>query len=460
MVLGRVGYNKWPWVVVVVMILLVFSSFRNSSKDVEFNVLESVTAEQQISLNQLYYESLRLKVDSFMKRSNKKYRFNGTVLLASNGNVLFEGAYGYQNLLSKDTLSPNVSFQLASVSKQFTAVAALMLVQRDQLQLADTVQKIIPDFPYKRITVEMLLQHTSGLPNYMWMLEHHWSDTVIPHNDDLIALMARLNLPLYFTPGRRHDYSNTGYVVLASIIEKIAGKSYKHFIEEEIFQALNMKNSSVFVHSGSAPDSLRTRGYLKKWRGWRVYNATVHDGLVGDKGVYSSVHDLFLWDQALYNGSLLSKELLNTAFTKGKIRNRWEFAYGYGFRIKQMNKKKVVYHHGRWEGFRNSFVRMIDDELTVIALSNSDCRSINTISYKLERMLSASLHQPEIELVNTAINYGLEFGLEKFGLMLEDNAKLKVDSEKLELSAVYLESIKKYQLANIVRQLKLKIGQV
>ncbi len=447
--------SKWPWAMLMIVIL-VLSSFRNSSKDVEFLLLEQISEDEQITLNQLHHETLRSKVDSFMRISNKRYRFNGTVLLASNGNILFEGAYGYQNLISKDTLNASSSFQLASVSKQFTAVATLMLKERGLLKLEDKVTSYLPEFPYERITIEMLLQHTSGLPNYMWMLEHHWPDSTIPNNSDLLGLMAELNLPLYFTPGRRHDYSNTGYVMLASLIEKVSEKSYKDFIEQEIFRPLEMNNSFVFVN-GQNTDSFRTVGYLKKWRGWREYDATVHDGLVGDKGIYSSVQDLYLWDQSLYHHSLLSEHSLEAAFTKGKIRKRWEFAYGYGFRIKSRDDKKIVYHHGRWEGFRNSFVRMIEDELTVVALSNSDCRSISTISYKLEKMLAASKHQPEIELVNTAINYGLGFGIEKHALMIEDNPQLVINPAKLDSSISYLEAIEKHQLAEIIRQLRSSI---
>lgn len=435
-------------------VLVLATSTKNSSKTNEFYQLESLSASEHLLLNQLFYSDLVSEVDSFLKTRQKRYRFNGNVLLASQNEIIFEGSYGYKDLNKKDTLEIDDAFQLASVSKQFTAAGILLLNERGLLNLDDTISKFFPEFPYSEITVDMLLHHTSGLPNYMWMLEHHWKKESIPNNQEMISLMAQLQLPLYFTPGRRYDYSNTGYAVLAAVIEVTSHMSYKDFIENEIFAPLGMNDSFVYsINDSSSVARVEVPGFIRGWRRWRIYDPTIHDGLVGDKGVYASARDLFKWDQALYSNKILNQESIEIAFTEGKIRNRWSFPYGCGFRIKYSDGDKIVYHHGLWEGFRNTFTRNIDKQLTVIVLSNNSCRASNSIGSWVEHKLYSTSKKEEIQIIQYTLDFGLAYGKEKLDLIRENNPGFQAEPEIFELAENFLLAQNKNQLASRIHQL-------
>ncbi len=334
-----------------------------------------------------------------------------------------------------------------------------MLVEQGKIDLNSDIREYLPQLPYENITVKNLLQHTGGLPNYMWMLEHHWKSEKIPNNKDLLKLIKSLKLQRYFPPGRRHDYSNTGYIVLASIVEAVSGKNFADFVDENIFEPLGMENSFVYSASTNNNNQEKLNGYFYKWRRLRIYDQTLHDGIVGDKGVYSTTGDLFLWDQALYNNTLISDTLFQEAITKGKIRNRWEFAYGYGFRIKKHNQKRQIYHKGLWQGFRTSFSRFIDDEITVIILNNTDCPSIHYITDRVERMANElKSTPPELEVINTAICYGYEYGIEKYKMIKAQNPDAEFHIDQIEKTIEILNEMNKTQLAQIISRLSNEIS--
>ena len=441
------------------IVLLLFTSAENSSNPYQKIELQTISAEQESDLLQFFYDDQITKIDSFLNRATKYYRFHGNVLIAHQGEVIFKNSYGYKDFPTKTKHTEHSVFQLASVSKQFTAMSVLILVEQGLVDLNADIRTYLPGLPYEKITVRNLLHHTGGLPNYMWMLEHKWKKETIPTNKELLALMKDLKIQRYFRPGRKHDYSNTGYVLLASIVEAVAGKSFGDFVDENIFTPLGMDHSFVYSAGLAKEYPEKLDGYFRK--GWRlkIYDQTLHDGIVGDKGVYSTSGDLFLWDQALYQNKLISDTLMQEAMTPGKIRNRWQFSYGYGFRMKRLQNKNKVYHKGLWQGFRTSFARFVDDELLVVILNNTDCPSIHSITQRVERMAcELESTPPELEVINTAIAYGYEFALEKYQIIKNADPEAEFHIDQMETAIEMLDKMGKNQLVEILNQLVDEIG--
>ena len=295
--------------------------------------------------------------------------FNGTVLVGIHGNAIYKQAFGYSDLRAKTPLDVRSVFQIASVSKQFTAVAVMMLRERGLIDYDDSVQKFIPGFPYKNITVRQLLAHRSGLPNYMYFAEKYWKNKRLPlTNDGLLGMMERYRPGLEFLPDRRYKYSNTGYAVLASIVERVSGLPFDEFLEENIFRPLGMSSTFVFNPANKKTIEFQTKGHSKNRR---TYPADYLDGVAGDKGIYSTVEDLFLWDQALYTESLVGRITLEEAFIPSSYDMKRDNNYGFGWRIDTLDDgSKVVYHGGWWRGYNSLFIRRLDDHTTIIILSN------------------------------------------------------------------------------------------
>ena len=300
----------------------------------------------------------------------KKRVFNGTVLIAHKGKIIYKNALGYKNLRQKDSLNLNTAFQLASVSKPLTATAILVLYEKGLLSLDDPLQKFFPEFPYEGITIKLLLTHRSGLANYMYLADRVWPDKTIPMtNSDVVELLTKHKPRPYYPPDYKYNYSNTGYALLAAVVEKVSGKSFKRFMKEEIFEPLDMKNSFVYIEGESPASENKATGYTR-WN--RIAYRTYLDGVAGDKGIYSTVEDLLKFDQALYDEKLLSEETLKKAYTPLHDDLREDDNYGLGWRIDASDEdNKVVYHTGWWRGFRTYFIRKIDKEQTIIVLDNT-----------------------------------------------------------------------------------------
>lgn len=326
------------------------------------------------------------KLDSIFKRVNKRQDFNGSVLVAKDGKLIFTQQYGYADFKEKTTIKPDMAFQLASVSKQFTATAVLMLYEDSLIALDDTISGYFPEFPY-RITIRQLLTHTSGLPKYFWLAEHEWKKGKPPLNDDMMDMIDEYNLPLFFYPGSIFDYSNTGYMVLASLVEKVSGLSYSDFLENNIFNPLKMTNTFVYRFGEDSIKSNQLEGY-RIYRRWRhlVIPGTVNDGIVGDKNIYSTAEDLFKWINALNSGKLISKETLELMYSNGKTRRGRSVPYGFGFRISNKISGKVIYHYGKWNGFSTG-INQYPDGLVIILLEHSSYNSTSHLTKEVRSLV-------------------------------------------------------------------------
>lgn len=302
--------------------------------------------------------------------------FNGAILVAKKGNILYERYAGKTDLRTNDPITDNAAFHIASVSKTFTGIAILQLVQKKIISLDDTLSKFFPAFPYADISIRMLLNHHSGLPNYLYFISNSkWDKTKNVTNADVLDQLYTLKPPPDFPAGKKFTYSNTNFVLLALLLEKLTGLTYPEYIRKNIFLPLQMKDSYVFTEVNSAnaiPSFNMNNTYWKNDFLEMTY---------GDKNIYCSARDLLKWDRALYSEILIPDELLEEAFSPSIfIKNNEEPArhnYGLGFRLMiNPEGKKVIFHFGRWHGFNAAFSRLPEEEVTIIILGNKFTRSI------------------------------------------------------------------------------------
>jgi CubicO group peptidase (beta-lactamase class C family) len=336
------------------------------------------------------------ELSSFFTGKLLRTGFNGAILVAKKGVVIFEQYHGVEDFRNKMLISENSSFQLASVSKTFTAMGILYLMERGQLNLEDTVQLYFPDFPYKGVTIRSLLNHRSGLPNYLYFCDSIWrgDKDAFMTNDELIGLMVQHKPRIQHLPNTHFQYCNTNYMLLASIIERVSNKKYADFMRQTFFEPLGMTNTFVFDPTGT-PRPHQTISH--KYNG-QAEPDTYFDGVVGDKGIYSTAQDMLKWDQALYSGNLFKESTLEEAYKpysneKPGIRN-----YGLGWRLMVYPEGgKIVYHNGWWHGNNTVFYRFVQDSTTLIILGNRYDRGIYQAIKPIREILGHADGEEEYE---------------------------------------------------------------
>jgi len=314
-----------------------------------------------------------VRMDSLFKVFSAQEGFNGNVLIAKEGKVIYKKSFGYADLKAKTLLNIKSVFQIGSITKQFTAMAIMMLHDEGKLNFTDPVQHFFPKFPYNNITIHQLLSHRSGLPEYMKFAKVYWKNhNKIMRNTDLMNIMIKYRPTLVFVPDEEYYYSNTGYVILACIIEHVSGMQYSAFLEKNIFKPLGMKLSFVANRKNVKYIEYPTVGYKQNKR---KAKEDYLSGTVGDKGIYSTVEDMLKWDQGLYTEKLVRRTTLQEAFTPFSYDRQSEKNYGYGWRIETSNNgDKIVYHAGWWRGYSSLFARRLADKFVVIVL----CNKVNT----------------------------------------------------------------------------------
>ncbi|MBI9068072.1 MAG: beta-lactamase family protein [Salinivirgaceae bacterium] len=305
----------------------------------------------------------------FFNNRAKNRHFNGTVLIGQKDSVFYAESFGFANFKNKDTLTLDHSFQLASLSKQFTAVAILQLYEQGLLKLTDSIQRFFPEFPYKGISIHQLLTHRSGLANYHYFFQHIATtcDTLLT-NRDVIREMILKKPEVYYSPNKRYHYSNTGYALAAAIVEKVSGLAFEDYVQKNIFSPLHMNHSFTFPDKVNHLNDAAT-GYLRRSK---LAEDNYLDGVLGDKGIYTSTMDLFKWDQGLYNNSIINYDTLLLAFEPMGKPAHYKSNYGYGWRIMHYGNDsiKVLFHGGWWHGFKSLIMRIPKDSTTIIVLRN------------------------------------------------------------------------------------------
>ncbi|WP_347159399.1 serine hydrolase domain-containing protein [Pontibacter chitinilyticus] len=329
---------------------------------------------------------LSSQLDSVFNYFHKKRGFNGAVLVTKYDKVIYEGAFGYADFYHKDHLTTQTAFQLASVSKQFTAMAVMMLQEQGKLSYDDSVQQYIPSFPYKGITIRSLLTHRSGLPNYTYFSDKLWPNRKAPMtNEDVLHLMEVYQPKIYHKPNTQFDYSNTGYCLLAAIVAHASDMPFATFMQTQIFEPLQMTHTFTFSSDLHAPPAEVATGHT----GSRQKRTTDYlDTVLGDKGVFSTVGDLYKWDQALYTDKLVKRETLNEAFTGTSMEKKKNEAYGFGWRVCQLDcGDPVVFHAGLWHGYTSYILRNPKDHSALIILSNLPNGSLRPLKNEVQQLL-------------------------------------------------------------------------
>ena len=301
-------------------------------------------------------------------------RFNGSVLVAKKGVILYERYKGFKYPEKrKDSLDQHTAFHLASVSKTFTAMATLKLWEDGKLDIHDPVAKYLTGFPDSVTTIEMLLSHRSGLRNYVHFMDRSgWDKHKFLTNGDVLQYIIDHPRDTRGRPAGKHfEYSNTNYALLALIIEKTSGLPYPDYLSRTFFQPLQMQDTYVFTLADTATSM---QSYYQTGRKFRL---EFLDVVYGDKNIFSTVRDLYKWDQALRGDKLFTKGVLDSAYAGYSFEKPGQRNYGLGWRMLMIpNGKKLIYHNGWWHGNRTVFIRMLDEDATIIALCNNDYKRI------------------------------------------------------------------------------------
>lgn len=321
------------------------------------------------------YNDCEIWYNQFLRNSN----FNGGVIVAKNGNIIFERYKGTAHLKNADTITANTSFHIASVSKTFTAMATLKLWQEGKLNIDEEVSKYLPGFNYPGVTIRCLLNHRSGLPNYIYFMEDlGWDKKIFIQNKDVLDYLINRkgeikNIGL---PCRNFTYCNTNYALLALIIESVSREPYPVYMKESFFAPLGMENTYVFT---LADTNRITPSY-----DWRGVEAPLNflDEVYGDKNIYSTPSDLLLWDRYLRSNIFFTPQTLEEAYKPYSNEKHGVRNYGLGWRMNiYPNGKKMIYHNGWWHGNNASFIRLQEQNTTIIVLGNRYCTGIYKTKY-------------------------------------------------------------------------------
>ena len=308
------------------------------------------------------------RVDALFKDFDHPNAPGASVIVIHNGKPVFAKGYGLADLVTRTPCTTNTNFRLASVSKQFTAMAVLMLADRGKLKLDERLTDFFPEFPAygKQITVQQLLTHTSGLIDYEDVIP---TGTTIPVLDQDVLRLLMAQDKTNFAPGSQYRYSNSGYALLALIVEARSGQTFARFLKENIFAPLKMANTLAYEQGLSVVPN-RAFGHTQNSNVWQRTDQSLTSSVLGDGGIYSSLADLMKWDQSLYKSKLVSERTLRVAFTPHTPTDKPGRSYGYGWYLTEYRGLKVIYHSGESIGFRTRLVRVPEKHFSVILLAN------------------------------------------------------------------------------------------
>lgn len=382
------------------------------------------------------------RIDSLLNSLYEKEKINGNFLIAEKGKIIYQHSFGNANEATKEKLNSGSIFEIASCSKQFTAMAIMILKEKGKLSLNDNITKYIPELShYTNITIKNLLNHTGGLPDYMDLMDTLFDKSKIATNKDIVSLFAKYQPKIVFEPNTKYEYSNTGYALLATIIEKASGLTYSDFLDKAIFKPLKMNRTFVYTRR-LHPKKMDNYAFgymysdsLKKYVLPDDLDETKMviwlDGIVGDGTVNSTTDDLFKWDRALYTTTLISKEGMNSVFEVATLNDGTKTNYGFGWGIdNNPDLGKTVAHSGGWPGYRSFIERHIDTDKTIIILQNHNnvsipAKSIRNILYN--KVLAVPVVRKEISLTQEQLirlvgNYEIDKGV---------GVKITLDKEQL-----------------------------
>ena len=319
----------------------------------------------------------RAKMADKMFTNMSRAGLNGVVLYAEQGEVIYEKAFGWRDLNKrhKDSLRIDDAFQLSSDSKMFTAEAVMLLNAQGKLNYDDDVRKYIPELPYEGVTIRMLLTHRSGLPRYDSMADEHWPDRKKPFsNEALIKMLAEKNPQPYGAPDAAYFYNNINYALLASVVERASGEHFEDFMRENIFEPLGMTHSYIYSMRDDASVSLYmpvdAHGHDIYKKGPVKAQNDYLNGVMGDKIMFSTVEDLWKFNQALDAHVLLPDSLQAEAFQPSSPEWKNDENYGFGWRMSKEHPD-MYFHYGWWKGYRSAIIRDTHKNRFLAVLGNT-----------------------------------------------------------------------------------------
>lgn len=361
--------------------LLVLSSCGNDNKTktaatptVEDTLPKMKPLGPEKKISQAYKNSVIGRINHFYYKNWPNNSMNGSFLVARNGQIIFEKYNGYANKNEGTKITAETSVQIASVSKVLTATAVLKLVNAGKIDLDQKVNTILKTFPYEDCTIRMLLSHRTGMRNYAYFTDHDksvWDRHNQLTNKDILDLLATKNIGLESKTGTRFSYCNTNYAMLALIIEKITGLSYKEAMSEMIFKPLGMTHTYVF------DDDKDRKKIVPSYKGSGVEIGFDYlDNVYGDKNIFSTVRDLLKFDRARQSPDFLKPELLKQVYTGYSNERKGTKNYGLGIRmINWETGQNYYFHNGWWHGNTSSYITLVKEHVTIIALSNKMTRN-------------------------------------------------------------------------------------
>lgn len=321
-------------------------------------------------------QNLEQKIDSVFND------FNGNstgvaIGIFKDGKIIFSKGYGFADLENKIKVSFHTNFRLASVTKQFTAASILILAQRNQLQIDDPIVKYFPCLNYlgEKVTIKHFLTHTSGVVDYEDFIPTEQKEQL--KDKDVLKILCK-NDSTYFEAGTNYKYSNSAYAILSLIVEKVSGLSFADFLNENIFKPLNM-DMTIAYEKGISEVPNRAFGYAMVDGKIQFSDQSMTSAVLGDGGIYSSVDDLFKWDQSLYGNNILTSENLKLSFFRHTKAETDSSYYGFGWRLDDFMNLKRIYHTGSTCGFSNVFLRFPDENFSVVVLMNQ--RDLPALEY-------------------------------------------------------------------------------
>lgn len=306
------------------------------------------------------------QVDALFQPFTVGVQPGAAVLVINDGEIEHQAGYGYANLEQRVPIDRNSSFRLASVSKQFTAMAIMVLAANGVLSYDDPVSRFLPALePYAGVTVRHLMTHTGGLPDYYDRID---IESGRPDNADALALLSEIARP-DFAPGERHEYSNAGYDMLANLVEAASGMPFAAFMRERVFLPAGMRGALIRDQTNPRIAN-RVLGYAPAGDDFALNDDHALNGIVGSGGMYATLEDFHSWIEALRPGALVDAAALEEAFTPAALRNGERIGYGFGWRIDHDDGRRRLRHGGSWVGFRSHIAHYPDDRLSIVILSN------------------------------------------------------------------------------------------
>ena len=320
----------------------------------------------------------KLQLEDYFQKKHLYSHFNGNVLVAKKGQIVYEGSFGVKDLVTKDSLDSHSLFQIASISKTFTAMAVMLLVEDGKLNLNQKIQEFFPKLPYKNIRIKDLLSHRSGLPNYLYTTEKIWKNESLKSNKELLDYLINVHPNINALPDRRFEYNNTNFALLPLIIEQVSGMPFEDFMKRRIFSPLNMNDTYIFSKNHqNLPESDLTTGYQYRNRPDQL---VATDGISGDKNIYTTTHDLLKWERANRQAGFFKQSTLDSVVVERSNERPGIKNYGYGWRLfDEPDVGTVVFHNGWWHGYAATF-RMFPDDITIIVLSNFFNRTVYEVT--------------------------------------------------------------------------------